>query len=419
VSQSRSAASIAFLVLLLAAVLSACGSSEDDGPAATAAGSGAKAPDGAPLRVALIANQTGKLPSGEENSVPVAQAWAKAVNAKGGVAGRPVEVVVADTKGDPATATAAVRKVTADDGIVAAVLFDAGTESVVAKSITAAGLPVVGGMGYAPDAWGAMPNWLPLTTSIPSIFNMGMTLGDHLGGTRTAMTICAEIAGCGAAAPVVEKASTTLGMAYAGTFKVSAAAPDYTAECLKIVKERVDYVMLGAATANAALRVAGDCKTQGYKGQWGLFGGAIVPKAMRANDPGTKLGLVMNSFPWFADAAPATAYRDMMKGQGVDESAWGDPHATAAYATLQLLRKTLDGQAAQLPERLTRKDVIKAYGSVKDETLDGLLPQPVTFTPDKPNGLIDCYWFGSYEGGTFSEADLAKPVCDPPALKTS
>lgn len=417
-SQSRSVASIAVVLLLLTCALSACGSS-DDPPATTAGAASADAPRGTPLRVALIANQTGKLPSGEENSVPVAQAWAKAVNAKGGIAGHPVDVVVADTKGDPATATAAVRKVTQDDGIVAALLFDAGTESVVAKSITAAGLPVIGGMGYAPDAWGAMPNWLPLTTSIPSIFNMGMTLGKHLGGTRTAMTICAEIAGCGAAAPVVEKASTTLGMDYAGTFKVAAAAPDFTAECLKIRDEHVDYVMLGAATADAALRVAADCKTQGYTGQWGLFGGAIVPKAMKANDPGTKLGLVMNSFPWFADAPPVTAYRDMMKAQGVEESVWGDPHATAAYATLQLLRKTLDGQEAKLPEQLSRKDVIAAYGSVVDETLDGLLPQPVTFHPNKPNAPIDCYWFGSYEAGTFSDGDLGHPECDPPSLKTA
>src|SRR6478735_4063791 len=73
-----------------------------------------------PLKVALFVNATGPLPSGEENAGPVVQAWAKSVNATGGVAGHPVEIVVADTKGDAPTATTAVRRIVHDDSVVAA-----------------------------------------------------------------------------------------------------------------------------------------------------------------------------------------------------------------------------------------------------------------------------------------------------------
>jgi branched-chain amino acid transport system substrate-binding protein len=409
-------------IAMLAAVcaLSACGSSTTSSSPSTPSGtkvlsSAAHAATGSPIRVAALVNVSGPLPSGEANAAPVMQAWAKAVNSQGGVAGHPVEIVVADTKGDPSTATAQVQKIAGDQSIVAAVMFDAGTEGLVADKITKAKLPVVGGMGYAPNAWGKMPNWLPLTTSIPSIFNMGMVLGKSLGAHRTALTICAEIAGCEAAAPVVENASKKEGMSYVGTYKISSAAPDYTAQCLQILKSKVDYVMLGAAQTTAAMRVAKDCHTQGYSGQWGLFGGVIYPKAMRDQDPGVKLGLVLNSFPWFADAAPVTKYRATMQQEGVPESVYGDLHSTAAYATMELFKKALDADST-LPSKPTRADIVKAYGTVKNETLDGLLPQPVTFHPNKPNALVTCYWFGSYESGKFSDGNLAKPVCDPASL---
>src|SRR5215470_10548319 len=118
--------------------------------------------------------------------------------------------------------------------------------------------------------------------------------------------------------------------------------------------------MLGAATTSAALRLAKDCTTQGYHGRWGLFGGVIFPKAMRQSDPGVKLSLALNSFPWFANDKPVADYRALMKRQGVSEAVWGDLHSTAAYATMELFRKALDVSAGALPAPATRADVIDA-----------------------------------------------------------
>jgi branched-chain amino acid transport system substrate-binding protein len=408
------------VVVALAAVsLAACGDDggggggDASGTGGGGGGGGGGGQEGA-IRVAVLANVTGSLLSGEENAPPVVEAWAAAVNADGGVAGRPVEVVVEDTKGDAPTATAAVERLVGDDSIAALVVFDAATEGLVVDTITEAGLPVIGGMGYATNAWGAEPGWFPLTTSIPSIFNMGMVLGDELGASRTALTVCAEIAGCAEAGVVAERASEALDMDYTGTLLVSASAPDFTAECLQVVERDVDYVMLGAATAAAAMRIAADCTTQGYEGDWGLFGGVVVPKVMREDDPGVALDLVVNSFPWFGDDPAVVAYRDLMDGQGVDESVYGDPHATAAYATMELFRRTLDANAADLDGDVDRGEVLAAYGTIADEDLDGLLPQPVTFTPGEPAAPVTCYWFGRFEGGEF--ADPSGPHCDPEVL---
>lgn len=402
--------------LVAAGALGACGSSSDDADgkssaAAPAASTTAAAtPKGSPLRIGALVNVTGPTTTGEASAPDVLQGWAKATNAAGGLAGHPVEIEVVDTKGDAPTATAAARRLAGDDAVVAMVLYDASTEGSVADTITKAGLPVIGGIGYAPTAWGKLPNWLPLSTSFPAVIDMGMVLGKEIGAKKTVFPVCAENSSCGAAGPLAEKASKALGMEYAGTLPTSVSAPDYTAQCLKIKKQGVDYVMLGLTTT-ASLRLVADCKTQGYDGKWGLFDGSVWPKVMKANDPGVPVSLALSAFPWFVDDAPVAAYRDMMNKQGVSEDSWGSPHGTAAYATMQLFAKALKGDAA-LPATPTRADVIKAYGSIKDETLDGLLPQPITFTPNQPEPVVGCFWLATFDGGEFSGAKLDQPVCD-------
>jgi len=105
----------------------------------------------------------------------------------------------------------------------------------------------------------------------------------------------------------------------------------------------------------------------------------------------------------------------MMKDQQVPETSWGSPHGTAAYATMELFKKALTSRDAGLPDRPTRADVVRAYGTIREETLDGLLPQPITFKPDEPQDLVNCFWLATYDGGEFTGTELDKPVCDQPA----
>jgi branched-chain amino acid transport system substrate-binding protein len=225
--------------------------------------------------------------------------------------------------------------------------------------------------------------------------------------------VCAENSSCGAAGPLAEKASKALGMGYAGTLPVSVSSPDYTALCLKNKNDGVDYVMLGLTTA-ASFRLVGNCKTQGYQGKWGLFDGSVWPKVMKQNDPGVPVEIALSAFPWYVSDPPVVAYRKMMQGAGVAEDNWGSPQGTAAYATMELFKKALTN--ASLPAKPTRADVIQAYGSIKDERLGGLLPQPITFTSNKPEPLVNCFWTATWKGGTFSGTKLDKPTCDPPQV---
>ncbi|WP_171064030.1 ABC transporter substrate-binding protein [Actinomadura soli] len=367
------------------------------------------------VSIGVLVNASGPTTTGEESAPVILRAWADAVNAAGGVAGHRVRMSIVDTKGDAPTATAAVQRMAHDKSVVAMALYDASTEGVVAGAITKVGIPVIGGMGYAPTVWGKSPDWLPLTTSFPSVINMGMMLAKEIGSTKTVFPVCAENSSCAAAGPVAEKASKALGMGYVGTLPLSVSAPDYTAACLKIKERGVDYVMLGLTTT-ASMRLVANCRTQGYNGKWGLFDGSVWPKVMKANDPGVPIQIALSAFPWFVDDAPVTAYRQMMTNRHVTENAWGTPHGTSAYATMQLFKKALEAARPSLSAQVTRKGVATAYGTIQNETLDGLLPQPVTFRPGRPQQPVNCYWLATYEHGTFSGAELGKPVCDPPAL---
>jgi branched-chain amino acid transport system substrate-binding protein len=377
--------------------------------ACSAGDSGSETPAEGSLVIGALINISGPTTTGEENAPDVLKGWAKNINKSGGLNGRKVAFDIVDTKGDAPKATAAVTRWSSDKSIVAVVLYDASTEGAVAEAVTAAGLPVIGGIGYNPTAWGKLPNWLPIATTFPAVINMGMRIGKEGGATKTVFPVCAENSSCAAAGPLAESASKALGMSFAGVLPVSVSAPDYTAECLKIKNDGVDFVMLGLTTA-ASLRLVQTCKTQGYAGQWGLFDGSVWPKVMKQNDPGVKIGIALSAFPWYVDDKPVADYRNQMNQAGVPADSWASPQGTAAYATMELFKKAIT--TSGLPETVTRADVVKAYGSIRGETLGGLLPQPITFKPGQPQALVNCFWLASYERGKFSGTELSKPTCD-------
>ncbi len=74
-----------------------------------------------PIRVGLSAPITGNYAEFGENFRYSAEMAVKAINAKGGVLGRPVEVVVMDSKGDPKEAALIAQKLVEDPTIVAEV----------------------------------------------------------------------------------------------------------------------------------------------------------------------------------------------------------------------------------------------------------------------------------------------------------
>jgi branched-chain amino acid transport system substrate-binding protein len=394
----------------LALVAAACGDDDDSGADAEATDSAAESatqPEGTPIRVGVFMDQSSVQSATNAGVRPVLEAWEAHTNSEGGVAERPVELVFEDTKADAPTGTSVAQGFIDDDSIDAMVVFDPSTEAAIGELVSSSGLPVVGGVGYLPTVWGALPNWFGITTSFPSVVNKQLVSAQEVGAEVVASAPCAEVSSCKSAAPVFEAAADTLGLELAGSIDIASDAPNYTAECLQFIDEGAEFIQLAVNQATG-VRLAADCEQQGYEGWFGASAGAVGPELYHDV---SRLTGGLNAFPWFADAEPVQNFRDVMDDQGVSEDEYGMPTATGAWATMELFRTTLDANAAGLSEDVTRDEVVAAYGTVADETLDGLLPQPITFQAGQPAPPVDCFWLYTAEGGEISGA--FEPTCPP------
>src|SRR5256714_1490128 len=78
---------------------------------------------------------------------PAIRAWAASVNARGGLAGHPVRVILADDAGDPARTQAIVRQMVEQNHVVAFFAHYSFTLTGVEKYLESKGGPLIGGTG--------------------------------------------------------------------------------------------------------------------------------------------------------------------------------------------------------------------------------------------------------------------------------
>ncbi len=353
-------------------------------------------PTGSPITIGMAVGETGNSSSTQKFARPVVEAWAEHVNTElGGINGHPVEVVIKDTKSDGATGAAVVRELVEQDNALVLLSVDSASESAYGEYTQQQNIPVIG-MGYSPATWIALPNWFATSTTIPAVVQSQFVSAKEIGATKWASISCIEVASCAAAQPLYEPAAAQVGIELGGSVNASSSAPNYTAECLQMIGEGVDYIQLSIAPS-AGEKIAADCRRQGYEGWFGASGGSVV--ASNFTDPELRLAGSLNGFPWFGDAEPVQAFRDVMDAAGITE--YQDPTTTATWAALELFRTAM----ADASDEPTRDEVFQAYYALQDEDLDGLLPKPVTFAEGQPSPAVNCFWLYTLEGGEFASVE--------------
>jgi hypothetical protein len=70
-------------------------------------------------------------------------------------------------------------------------------------------------------------------------------------------------------------------VAVAVEYGVSSTAPSYTAQCLELAQQKVDYVQLDVTTA-AAVRFIQNCQSQGYNPTWDRPSSPSAPASPRS-----------------------------------------------------------------------------------------------------------------------------------------
>jgi branched-chain amino acid transport system substrate-binding protein len=367
-----------------ALALTACGSGSDQ-----AASSG---PTGTPIKIGMAVPLTGDTADTAKAQVSVAEAWQDWVNDNGGIGGHPVEVLAEDSKASGQVLLGVMKRFVEDEQVAAVVMTDTTAEGAVGDYLAQQNVPVIGASGFDARLWSKLPNFYSIGTTVPSTLAGQVEVAKSLGAKKFGVIVCAEVPACKEAEKVFEPLARGAGMEYAGLATVASADANYTAACLSQIQQGADFISINVKPA-IAVRLMADCKQQGFTGYFGRNSTGFS-QASDEQVADTKSGISLNGFPWWVDAAPVQNFRDVMD-QYASGTDYRDSGSTTTWAALELFRKALGSPSGDV----TRQTVTDAYGTVKDETLDGLLPMPLTFAAGQPAPKVPCFWLASYTAG--------------------
>ena len=403
----------ALLASVLAAALgvAACSSSSSSSPSSGATASGtsaaAAAPKGAVIKIGVIGSLTGSQASSSDQGATVAPAWADWINANGGINGHPVQVIVMDDKGDPATAQAAGQQFIAD-GVSAIIVSSDNLVSAFDSAAIAKGIPLISGSANSSD-WYTKPGMFPTPTGVVNGLAGQVAVAAKFGHAKKfANLYCAEIAACAQAGPVLQQVAKASGIGYVG-LAISSTAPSYTAQCLQLKQDGVDYAQLNFTTA-AAVRFVQNCQAQGYNPTWGSSEQAIGTAF--ASIPNLTVFGPAYAFPSVANAPPADQFRSVMEKYATNSN-WREGAASFTWDGLQALAQAVKAENIAAATPVTAADVTAGLYSFKNQNLSGEVANGLTYTKGKPFGFTAnaCYFVVGMKGGQTTAPAGLTPQC--------
>ena len=393
--------------------MSACSSSKDTsgtggtsggGSAAASAGAASNAPTGSVIKIGIISSLSGSQASSSNQAATVGPAWAAWVNANGGIRGHSVQVISEDDGGDPVKAQAAEKKLVDQDKVLAILVGSDNLVTAYDADAISNGVALVSGTANSSD-WYKKAGMFPTVTDVVSGLIDQMLVAKQFGhATKFANLYCSEVAACGEATQLQKPMAAKVGVGYT-SLAVSSTATSYTAQCLQLQQQGVDYAQLNFTTA-AAAKFVQDCQAQNYNPTWGSSEQAIGKDLLSI--PDVTLYGPAYAFPSVADSPAAAAFRDAMSKYAKDDN-WKEGTASFAWSGLEVLRKALTNIGASP----TSKDVVAALNTIKSEDLDGLLPNKITFTTGKPTafGSHPCSFVVGIKDGKTVAPNGLNPVC--------
>ena len=361
------------------------------------------------LIIGNISNATGSgLPS--SGAFQTLKAWAKDVNSRGGINGMKVVVKTADDKADPAKASEAMKSLL-DAGAIAIVgQFAGGTSSVWLPIADDAKVPVIGGGCYGTDEIGDQNFYCVTTTAIlDGLFAQAKLVADE-GGKKFGITYDSSQPQAAAAAPLMKGASAKYGIQFSDGLGVSNTQPDYTATCVTFKQSGTTDV--GIEGAPQLPNLARDCARQGYSPKWTSGDGQISQNAW-LKDPNIKEAIAaIYSFPYMDTSTPATKrFNSVMKkyAPSVLKSDYKQP-ATTTWTAAIAFEKAAEKITSTNP---TAADVTAALNTFSGETLDGLAPNPITFTAGQDHPHNSCWFTMVLKNHKLTEPNGMKTTCTP------
>ncbi len=369
-------------------------------PAATS--TAPKVADKSVVKIGMLGAWSGVLGAVTASAPRTMQAWVANQNAKGGLNGHPISLIVADDQGDPATTLTLARRLVESDKILAM----AGNINLfgfpqLEKYMRSKNVPMLGD-GIDPG-WYSSPIAFPVTSHLGDQILAGLQLLVSGGTSKLAMLYCLEVAAL--CTYFKEKTlSSPMGKYIAQNYQVSLVAPSYTSQCLRMKGAKIDAIYLLMDTAGAA-RLVQDCAVQGFK-----------PKVMLLGLDATK---DMPTIPALKDTLVPGATASPADGQGLPAvenyrramATYGPKVGESGTGMLSWVAgEMLAFGGKNLPEAPTSADLMAGLWKVKNETLGGLTV-PLTYAKGKSAVAKPCTFLWGVANSRFSAPQGAKLFC--------
>ena len=378
------------LIAVFGLVASACSSDDDDadsGASATTAAPAAEtttgattaatgeAPSGDPIKVMTVTTLNAAGPT-YENIANTANAYAEYINARGGIAGRPLEVTVCDEQFDPAVATTCARQAV-DEGMVSIV----GSFTFFAAAI----VPVIEASSIT---WfGACCPITPEELTSKYSFNIGNQPMYAVGAVKKAVDDGCEninaviIDGAQIFIPPMENAMANLGKTFGDVIILPPTAQDYSAEVAQATTDADCVIGIISETPyitwNTAWTQSGtDARQYGPQGN-------LNEVSAKGNEEATDGDIIVGMYPDIS-TDPWTEYRLALDEAGLDTSAidynsLGGMGTWAAFVGFTQIAETIDGD-------ITAESFFEAASATSKLDLNGMVPV-LDFTKEWTDGL--------------------------------
>lgn len=374
--RARSLRTIVAPLMAMALVMAACGSDDAAEPAAEpAAEAPAAEPTGEPLKVMTVTTLNAAGPT-YQNIANTAIAYQDYINARGGIAGRQLEVTVCDEQFDPAIATTCAREAVEEDMVSIVGSFTYFAESIV---------PVI---AESSITWfGACCPITPSELSSPYSFNIGNQPMYAVGMVERAVSDGCKsinaiiIDGAQVFIPPMENAIKALGMSFGNVIILPPTAQDYSSEvaqattnadCVVAVISETPFITWNTAWAQSGT----DAQQYGPQGNLNSVSAAGAEEATDGN-------IIAGMYPDIS-TEPFAEYRVALDESGLDTTALdynslGGLGTWAAFVGFTQIAETINGE-------ITAESFYQAADTTSNLDLNGMVPV-LDFTQDWTDGL--------------------------------
>ncbi len=382
---------------------SGSGSSSSGGSSSSSSGSTAT---GSTIAIGNVGDYSGVLGALLGPAQPALGVWVKYINAHGGLAGHPVQLISADTGGDPSTNQTDVQQLVQEDHVLAMVgdtdiLDFTGSEQYLVEH----GIPDIGGV-LPGNEFQVNPTFFPEGAPFTLLAAIAIPTAIHEGYDKVGAVYCIETALCQTTLTQLPGPAGVVAQAH-GQFVYEAAAsltsPSFTSQCLGAQSAKVQVLEL-ILDAASITRFAQDCAAQGYDPLYETVTVGAIPSL----DTIPQLnGLILPNytFPFTANSSPATeAFQTAM--QDYSPTTPIGPAASIEWASGQLLK----AGSADLGPTPTYPQLIAGLDTLKNDTIGGLTV-PLTFAAGKDAVVPNCVFLSKIQSGTWIAPNGLNPVC--------